>query len=760
MFYSHEILTSRKYGVATVWLVATLGAKSCLKRINRKQIFDVDVSKACQTIVDPAAPLALRLQGNLLQVPHFQDVMYGTVDKHRYGLSRVYQQQCGYVLSDAHNAQLALRAALRTTQDAALDATAGKAGPEQLILQDDPSFLPEFAYPPPELLADLDPNFNPGATHSGDSQPLTPFGSQQSASGSHVGSAGGLILPTSSPVAQSGFRLEGDYATSIVNQNSDMLGVGDTIEIEDPDFTFGDDGEIVQLSPLAPSRGTTRATVSGNAGRSTRIKKEVEEELRTPDQLPDDDMDPGFPGEEDNLPEKPASSSSSISHTDPHSEAVESSESFIAPMRRRRVPRTIPADAVMEMRNKDLADWNANYLNNMKTAARQKAHNRALTQAKKNAEHYVWGSGLGNIGERMIISHGYNPFSMFVGDNLFEAITGISRKVTVLKRDRDSGIDEATQEESRRVRQKTIETEAARGADDDGFPMPLGDGDDDAVELPREAASALDEQLMLSSMPWNMSAFIRGSSAIPFSGRIDMISSASRGRHGSRPISTSPLRGRGQPLPFELQQLASDADLAGDEFVLPGFSSDSPDPEAHPETTSRLRTALSAEGENFITYMAEKISEKSDRAQTDAEFESNINTITFEELLPPRENTRIVACHGLMMILTLGSKGMLDIQQPEHFGDIHLSVSAKAKALQTMETGDGGESGDGSEDNEGIATEPVLPIDSQHVAGEAEERDEEMEDLLGVEEEGHFEEQFAAGHGDQEGNNIDSLYAD
>jgi hypothetical protein len=85
MFYSHEgkpdpkpqriqakltrpVLTSRKYGVATVWLVATLGSKSSLKRINRKQIFEVDVSKACQTIVDPVAPMALRLQSNLLYV--------------------------------------------------------------------------------------------------------------------------------------------------------------------------------------------------------------------------------------------------------------------------------------------------------------------------------------------------------------------------------------------------------------------------------------------------------------------------------------------------------------------------------------------------------------------------------------------------------------------------------------------------------------------------------------------------------------------
>ena len=105
MFYSHEstpsaihyqsntyqadvsattVLTSRKYGVATVWwvsvfcifrdinlitprrLVATLGAKSNLKKVNRKAILDVDIPKACETILAPEAPMALRLQSNLL----------------------------------------------------------------------------------------------------------------------------------------------------------------------------------------------------------------------------------------------------------------------------------------------------------------------------------------------------------------------------------------------------------------------------------------------------------------------------------------------------------------------------------------------------------------------------------------------------------------------------------------------------------------------------------------------------------------------
>jgi meiotic recombination protein REC8 len=81
MFYSHEILTSRKYGVATIWsvdsspafprltssrLVATLGQASTLKKVGKKAIQDVNVPKACGMVISPQAPMALRLQSHLL----------------------------------------------------------------------------------------------------------------------------------------------------------------------------------------------------------------------------------------------------------------------------------------------------------------------------------------------------------------------------------------------------------------------------------------------------------------------------------------------------------------------------------------------------------------------------------------------------------------------------------------------------------------------------------------------------------------------
>lgn len=52
--------------IASSRLVATLGSKSSLKKVTRKAIFDVDVGKTCDTIITPEAPMALRLQSNLL----------------------------------------------------------------------------------------------------------------------------------------------------------------------------------------------------------------------------------------------------------------------------------------------------------------------------------------------------------------------------------------------------------------------------------------------------------------------------------------------------------------------------------------------------------------------------------------------------------------------------------------------------------------------------------------------------------------------
>lgn len=414
------------------------------------------------------------------------------------------------------------------------------------------------------------------------------------------------------------------------------------------------------------------------------------------DQFSGDQVDIGFPTYDDDPIEGGAFPSDGLQQSSQHSEVIESSDLFAAPMRRRRIPRKLPIDAAIGLPNKELAGWQRNYRQNMKTAARQKIQKRAAAQAKKNAEHYVWGAGIGGIGERVLNGQAPSPFDMFIGDNLFDTIMGFSRsKGTGVKRDRDSGIDDATQEESRRVRQKTGEPEVGRSAEDEDIPM-FGE-DKIAVELPREGVSALDDQQIFPAMPWNISASIRGSSVLRQSGRAGMIGSADQSRPASRFVSASPSKGRGQPLALEeLKHLTSDADYGGDDFGLPGFSSDFPEP-AVQEPTARLREALSTEGENFITFIHECIVEKRKRTQADLEHESDvlqaeaaadIDDIAFEELLPPEENTKMIACQGFMMVLGLGSKGMLDVQQPQHLGEINIKLSRKAKEMQVVRLGD------------------------------------------------------------------------
>ena len=467
-------------------------------------------------------------------------------------------------------------------------------------------------------------------------------------------------------------------------------------------------------------------------------------------------MDIDFPIYGDDLPEGEAFSSAAKPQSSEHSELPGSASTASAPMRRkRRTARVLPTDATIELRNKDLAEWNSNYLQNMKAAARNKLQTRASQQAKKNAEYFVWGGGLGGISDQISGTKGSNPFEMFIGDNFFELITGVSRKKVVkVKRDRDSGIDDATQEESRRVRQKSGESDdqIGRGLEDEGFFIAGGDD----VELPREAASALDDQQVFSAMPWNMSASMRGSSAIPRSGRVGMMGSVEQGNHGSRMISASPLLGRGHPGGLEgLKSLESDGDFAygGDEFALPEPSSDFPEPTAPPQSSTRVRDALSAEGDNFLNFVIEALSEKRNRAQANlepmsdflqGEAAADIDEITLEELLPPRQNTKIVACQGLMMVLALGMKGMLDVQQPEAFGEIGLKLTEKAKAMQIVEISDGEES-EVEEDSE---------RDIAHEEGEVQE-----EGILEAGD-GHFQEQFTADTAAQADDDHDSLYDD
>lgn len=92
--------------------MSTFGLRSSNRKISRKAIQEVNVRKACETILQPGAPIALRLQGSLL-----------------YGVSRVFSQQCSYVLTDAEKIHMHMRCFYNAMggSENALDQQAGKA---------------------------------------------------------------------------------------------------------------------------------------------------------------------------------------------------------------------------------------------------------------------------------------------------------------------------------------------------------------------------------------------------------------------------------------------------------------------------------------------------------------------------------------------------------------------------------------------------------------------------------------------------------
>jgi meiotic recombination protein REC8 len=146
--------------------------------------------------------------------------------------------------------------------------------PEQLVLQDDPSFIPDFALPPPELLDDLNLGFNADILRSGESQSLAPFGSQQSSQSSHVGDYG-LVLPSSSPDRPAGGGLEGD------NGGQDDIDLDHLLDLEEPEFVFGEDGDIIEFTPGQRAPETPAASPAGgvalmhsDAGASARVRQE------------------------------------------------------------------------------------------------------------------------------------------------------------------------------------------------------------------------------------------------------------------------------------------------------------------------------------------------------------------------------------------------------------------------------------------------------------------------------------------------------
>lgn len=90
-----------------------------------------------------------------------------------------------------------------------------------------------------------------------------------------------------------------------------------------------------------------------------------------------------------------------------------------------------------------------------------------------------------------------------------------------------------------------------------------------------------------------------------------------------------------------------------------------------------LERTLENEAFNFLAYLENSL-QKKEGQNSDLE---RAPGITFEELIPHEEEkmTNVVAAQGLLHVLSLATKGLIEVQQEEYFGDIVLNKSTSTE---------------------------------------------------------------------------------
>ena len=231
-------------------------------------------------------------------------------------------------------------------------------------------------------------------------------------------------------------------------------------------------------------------------------------------------------------------------------------------------------------------------------------------------------------------------------------------------------------------------------------------------------------------MPWNTAS--RHGSARPFGSGLSLpggvgISSsvagvaggmelgppsALGGRRAARLTSASPLLGRGAMMPHRYSSLelpgseqakltsGAGADFGFDDAGLPfrGLGNDilEKDPEfqlygpgAAVDTQTAQQSqwvakALDTEAHNFLAFVTAEIDAKVAAGGWGEEDEDGGGRVTFEEMLPPEQHSKVVAAQGLLHVLSLATKGLIEVRQEEAFGEIEIGVVSRGNAEGEM----------------------------------------------------------------------------
>ncbi|KAL7925892.1 Rec8 like domain-containing protein [Trichoderma austrokoningii] len=679
MFYSHEILNSAQYGVATIWLVATVG-KGTQKRLTKKAIQEVNVPKACEKILDPGAPLALRLQGNLL-----------------YGVSRVFEQQCAYVLTDAEKTQSDMVTFFRIIQTSETDPRAGKTKRQNIVLQDDPAFDPFASLPNLNLLQwDKDLLLFPsqgGSSKFSQMTPLTAAGSQGSSSPRHRSALINLELPPSSQSAAS-CRLPSDFGRLSPLFNKSIHHSDSMVELQQPGddefpsisgigFEFDAEGYLVsmldqdlgpepELPPLpAPTPVTSRLGLQ-------RVMKDDDQVL--------------ILGEEENLldfGDQPLQGMNISTQPQGSERAAADANQVSARMTRsRRVIPNAMLDEIIALPKRQPRVWAENYIAYTESLRQQQRKTTTtLGQARKNAATLLYEYGVASVGVYHQEEGLFHPLAADFSGAAFKArIRGKEPEAIEhgepAKRGRRRKSDEAFEGEhdgdERNTKQRVVEeVELGRGGNHDETHVMF---DDNSIpEIGMDAAPPMDDRHSSSMMPWS-----RAGSAVP--------GSSVRGSAQKPKTAPSPLLGRGSAL----NSIDRHSDPAEPLFGMDDFGShDSSFQLGGPvgpldydrdNATQGSTQGLDVTSQDFLGYVAEQAAKTGVTYNRD---KKRRRWIEFKELAEPFNHPRAVAAQAFLHVLSLASKNVISVHQEgakamQPFGTIRIGI--KTSANEKFET--------------------------------------------------------------------------
>ncbi|PSR83828.1 Rec8 like protein-domain-containing protein [Coniella lustricola] len=682
MFYSHEILASPKHGVATVWLIANLGHNANSRKLTRKAIESVNVPQACSTIEKPpGAPIALRLQGSLL-----------------YGVSGAYHKHGAYLLNDVEKMWACMRAYFRDMRYSGsdtIDQNAGKAKRNQIVLGDDPSFVPDPTLPP----LDFDDNGDlvlPILDISQKSQLYSQFSPVDRGSNS-VEKAPFINLDfrNSSSHASLGFGMPFGKGNQNLEEGSMFqMAFGGEEELPFADFPIriDADGNLIEEPELPVhleqdvSAGAQQLQKNGDMAH-----------------LPDDDdgaivmfgddkaqisMVDGAPGNP-----QPSKNVSRLSEDPLSSDPARQAR----PRQKKRQIRAkknkaLVFDAATHISRPEFKAWGDNYLIRM-TEAQEGPRKITKSQAQQNAYGLLFGKGLGNIGAiSSLVGVSHELAGVFAGEALQEIV--MSDMLAILHEEgledarvshqrRSASIafgsdDEHNNENNRRVRPRVEGDDSNQGSGNtrQGAQIvddPLVMFDDDGLEFGRDQpGSALSDHRHSSNVPWN-----RPSSLIPSSAR------SGRVEGGRNTVQSSPLISRGSVLQ------KADAHFDDGGVMMPGsedFESMQHDGalelsslheagQQDASTSQLIRKTLDREGRNFLGFIECVAAEHGDKDQAN----EDLRWIGFDKIFEAQDQTRAVVAQAFLHLLTLVTKNQIRVKQEgvarnEAFGEISVGV--------------------------------------------------------------------------------------